>query len=120
MRIVVTAAQGEHVGEALVRGQRVDGRAGRVRHRQAGRDRGELLDRAPHVLCVTAGQAGIPVDRRALVEARAGAGVTLDNPGELAAGDIGQRAGPAAAAQLSVPGTNARREDPDENVVRAG
>jgi hypothetical protein len=44
---LVAPAEGQDIGEPLVRGQRVDGGAGRVRHRQALRDRGELLDRAP-------------------------------------------------------------------------
>src|SRR5271165_3744439 len=102
---------------ALVGGQPVDRYRRRVGAGQPGRDGGQPLGWAGHVLGVTAGQAGVAVDRLAVVESGLVTAVTLDQSGELGTGDVRPGAAPPAAAQVGVPGPDSSREDPDQDLA---
>jgi hypothetical protein len=91
------------VGQPLFGRQSVDRRRRGVGNGQPGGDGGQLLGRARDVFRVAAGDAGVAVHGCAVVQRGVGAGLTDDDPGELPAGDVRQRAGPAAGAERGVP-----------------
>ena len=116
---LVPGADRQLVGQPLFGRERVDRRRRRIGDGQPGGDGGQLLDRARDVLRVAAGQAGVPIHGRAVVQGCVGAGVAHHDPGELPAGDVGQRAGPAAGAERGVPRADPGGEHPDEHLAGA-
>jgi hypothetical protein len=107
------------VGQPLFRRQRVDRRRRGVGDGQPGGDGGELLDRARDVFRVAAGDAGVAVHGCAVVQGGVGAGISHDHSGKLPAGDVRQRAGPAAGAERGVPRADPGGEHPDEHLAGA-